>query len=60
MKARELIKILEKHPEAEILTITGKEKRTHVIEWASTMAHTIFLVAEKTPYEFDNASAISD
>ena len=55
MKARELIKILEKHPEADILTITGDGKRTHVVESATSMAHTIFLVAEKTPYEFDKS-----
>jgi hypothetical protein len=54
MKAKELIKILQSRPDAEILVIAGKEKRTYVVEETAVMAHTVFLIAPKTPYEYDN------
>lgn len=53
MKAKELIKILEKHPEAEIYVT--HHKRTFVAEGATLMAHTIFLKADKTPFEYNES-----
>jgi hypothetical protein len=55
MLASELIKVLEKRPDAEVLVIAGKDKSTFVVEDISTMAHTVFLLAEKTPYEYDKS-----
>ena len=55
MIASELIKVLEKRPDAEVMVIAGKDKRTYVVEeTASAMAHTVFLIANKTPFEYDN------
>ena len=57
MKAKDLIKILEKRPDADVLIIAGKDKRTFVIEdTAHAMAHTVFLIGDKTPHEYDNTS----
>lgn len=53
MKAKDLIKILEKSPEAEVLIIAGDGKRTYVADSAESMAHTVFIVAPQTPYEYD-------
>ena len=55
MKAKDLIEILEKRPDADILIIAGKDKRTYVVEdSAHAMAHTVFLIGNKTPYEYDS------
>jgi len=55
MIASELIKILEKRPDAEVLVIVGKDKKTYVIdETTHAMAHTVFLIGNKTPFEADN------
>jgi uncharacterized protein YlzI (FlbEa/FlbD family) len=56
MKAKDLIEILEKRPDAEVLVIAGKDKRTFVVEeTANVMAHTVFLIADKTPFEYDES-----
>lgn len=56
MIAKDLIKILEKRPNAEVLIIAGKEKRTYVAdEGVIHMAHTVFIRAENTPYEHNKA-----
>jgi hypothetical protein len=54
MISKELIKILEKRPEAEVLIIAGKDKKTLVVsDLIHCMAHTVFIVAERTPAETD-------
>jgi len=53
MKAKDLIKILEKRPEAHV-HVTHHE-RTFVVEEATPMAHTIFLSADKTPFEYNES-----
>ena len=53
MKAKDLIKILEKRPEAYV-HVTHHE-RTFVVEEATPMAHTIFLSADKTPFEYNES-----
>lgn len=61
MIASELIKILEKRPDAEVLVIAGKDKRTFVVnDTTHAMAHTVFLIAEKTPYEYDMSLKTQD
>ena len=54
MKAGDLIKVLKQRPEAEVLVIAGKQKRTYVVEETSVMAHTVLLVALRTPCERDH------
>ena len=55
MKSSDLIEVLKKRPDAEVLVIAGKDKRTFVVDdTANAMAHTVFLIADKTPYEADN------
>lgn len=55
MKSSELIKILEKRPDAQVMVIADKDKRTYVVEnTANAMTHTVFLIANKTPYEHGN------
>lgn len=54
MKACELTEILKKKADAEVFVIAGKEKKTFVVEDTAIMSHTIFLIADKTPYEADN------
>jgi hypothetical protein len=57
MKASELIKILEIRPDAEVLIIAGKDRKTYVVDGTvPSMAHTVFIIGSKTPYEYENES----